>query len=220
MRGFRVHGPDGTASFTAATRYEVDDDGDLVLLVGEDALRRFPAASWVTIDAAGRPLSATWPPDDLDLLLEQLRWKAGAGYAYTESEGAPAEYTSPLLNDLDAFLSRFLVELGLDPDSSDHKRMYAELRDLIRRHFTTNTLLPISRTVFRICARLGRGARSGATCLRAPSAMETLGPQGDRCGNRHRRGCSRVPADHAGRGGYASAVVRHRARRRHDPAGV
>lgn len=62
----------------------------------------------VTVDAVGRPLCATWPPDDLDLLLEQLRWKAGAGYGYTESEGAPEEYTSPLLNDLDAFLSQFL----------------------------------------------------------------------------------------------------------------
>jgi hypothetical protein len=139
VRGFRVHGPDGTESFTAATRYEVDDDGDRILFVDEDEVRRFPAASWVTVDAVGRPLSATWPRDEIDLLLGQLRWKAGVGYGYTESEGAPKEYTSPLLNDLDGFLSPFLVELGLDPESSDHKRMYAELRDLIRRHFTTST---------------------------------------------------------------------------------
>ena len=135
MRGFRVRGPDGSESFTEATRYDVGDDGDLVLIAGDAEARRFAAGSWITVDQVGRPLAATWPPDDLDEVLERLHWKAGVGYGYTESLGSPEDYSSPLLNDLDAFLARALVQLGLDPESTDDKKMYGELRDVIRRHF-------------------------------------------------------------------------------------
>ena len=82
---------------------------------------------------------------------------------------------------------------------------------------------PICRSrapTFWICARLGRGCSQRATCRCGSSAVETLGPQGDRCGNRHRRSCTRVPAGHASRGGYAGPVVPHRARHSRDPAGV
>jgi len=80
--------------------------------------------------------------------------------------------------------------------------------------------LPISRPGFCIGTRLGRGCSQRATCLRGSSAVETLGPEGDRCGNHHHRRSTRVPAGHASPGGYAGPVVPHRARHRRDPAGV
>ena len=139
MRSFRVHGPDGDESFIRGTRYVVDDDGDLVVFTGDEEVQRIPAGSWTTIDAVGRPLAPTWPPHTLDLLLDRLHWETAVRYGFTEPVGTAADYSSPLLNELDAFVSRVALRLGLDPESTEHKQLYADLRDLVRRHFRTNT---------------------------------------------------------------------------------
>jgi hypothetical protein len=66
----------------------------------------------------------------------------------------------------------------------------------------------------------GRRVHERATYLRGSSALETVAPQGDRCGNCHRRSGKRVSPAHAGRGGCAGPVVPHRARHRRNHAGL
>ncbi len=80
--------------------------------------------------------------------------------------------------------------------------------------------MPISRSGVLYLCSAGQGCSQRATCLRGSSAVEALGPQGDRCGNRHRGSSNRLPAGHASRGRYACPMVPQRARHRRDPAGV
>jgi hypothetical protein len=137
VRAVRISAPDGSHLDVEATGYEVDDDGALVVLVGDEAVRRVPALAWVAVDLLGEPLAETWPPDDLDLLLDRLAWKLVVGWGETGQPGVADDYSSPLLNDEEALLAAVLDRFGRDASSSEHRRLVADLQTLVRQHFGT-----------------------------------------------------------------------------------
>ena len=122
-------------------RASVDDDGTLILLAGDVEVVRLSPENWVTVDRVGQPLSPTWPPKDLALLLDRLDDIVIRRWGNYESVGSPEEYQSPALNETDALLDRIAERINRDPystDSSD-RRLLAELREAIVRHFQPRT---------------------------------------------------------------------------------
>jgi hypothetical protein len=136
MRGFVIRQADGVEVFAEATTYNVQEDGDLVLRVGEEVIRTVAAGSWVLIEPVGRPLSPSWPPDELELLLDSVRHELAVRHGYyVHRLGTAMDYPSPLLNDLEALVTEMLRRVGADATSSDNKVMVESITDLVRRHF-------------------------------------------------------------------------------------
>jgi hypothetical protein len=136
--GFGVTTLDGSELRSPATSYDVDDDGALVLRVGERQVRTLAPGSWVAVEPIGTPITAVWPPDDLPQLLAELDSIVGLKYGNYERVGPPADFGSPLLNEVEAFLNEVGLRIGRDPGSTDRDTvlLFSDLRAAVRRHLT------------------------------------------------------------------------------------
>jgi hypothetical protein len=134
--GFDLVRADGTVVRLAATHYDVADDGSLAVVADNDVVFHGEPGSWIEIHPVGRKLTPNWPPDDLDLLLDNLRYKLAVGFGHYVHQIKPASsYSSGLLNELEALTAAVLTRVELDASHSDNRPEADAVRDVIRRHF-------------------------------------------------------------------------------------
>lgn len=138
MLGFGVTTLDGSELRITATSYDVDDRGALVLRVGERQVWTLAPGAWIAVEPIGTPMATGWPPDNLSQLLAELDSIVGRKYGYYERVGTAADFHSPLLNEIDAFLNEVGRRIGRDPGSTDRVTvlLFSDLRAAVRRHLT------------------------------------------------------------------------------------
>lgn len=137
MLGFDLVQANGDIVRLEATHYDVADDGSIVVLIDDKVVLRAEAGSWIEIRPVGRRLTTSWPPDKLDLLLDNLSYKLGVGFGHTQPGGVGpgSSYSSGLLNDLESLTAAVLGRVGLEASHSDNRPEADAVRDIIRRHF-------------------------------------------------------------------------------------
>jgi hypothetical protein len=120
-----------------ATHYDVTDDGAVVVFADDKVVSRAEPASWIEIHAVGTKLTSNWPPDNLELLLDNLYYELAVGYGHTTPNGlgTVASYRSGLLNELESLTAAVLERVGLEATSSDNRPRADAVRDIVRRHF-------------------------------------------------------------------------------------
>lgn len=138
MLGFKVTNAEGGDVPIAATSYTVEDDGSLAMWVGDERLETIRPGDWLSVEPIGRPLSASWPPPQLQHLLGELDWIVGGKYGQSERVGSPATFASPLLNELDAFMDEVGARIGLSAGSTDRDdvKLFGDLRAAVLRHLS------------------------------------------------------------------------------------
>jgi hypothetical protein len=136
--GFGVTTRDGSQVRVPATNYDVDDHGALVLRVGEQQVRTLAPGSWIAVEPIGTPMTTVWPPDNLSQLLAELDSIVGPKYGNYERVGTAADFDSPRLNEIEAFLDEAGRRIGRDPGSTDRDnvQLFGDLRAAVRRHLT------------------------------------------------------------------------------------
>lgn len=137
MLGFELVRTDWTTIRLESTHYVVTDDGSLVVFADDNEVFRATSDEWIDIRELGTRLAATWPPDDLEFLLDNLYTKLGLGYGHTTPGGLGpvSAYGSGLLNELETLTTAVLERVGLDASASNRRREADAVRDIIRRHF-------------------------------------------------------------------------------------
>jgi hypothetical protein len=133
--GFVVTLADGSLSRVDATHYEVPDDGSLVVFADNQIVFESGPGSWIAVQEVGTRLAATWPPETLDRLLDDLHWKLCVGYGHCGALGPAPTYESGLLNELDTLSAEVLQRVGIDPDSSTNRDVVFAVRTVIGQHF-------------------------------------------------------------------------------------
>jgi hypothetical protein len=135
--GFDLVQVNGDIVRLEATNSDVADDGSIAVLADDNVVLRAGAGSWIEIRPIGRRLTTSWPPDNLDLLLDNLSYKLGVGFGHTQPGGVGPEssYRSGLLNELESLTAAVLGRVGLDASHSDNRPEADAVRDIIRRHF-------------------------------------------------------------------------------------
>ena len=107
----------------AGRDYDVGEDGTLTFRSGRHVVATFPAGEWVEVRRIGRPLRATWPPDDLDRVIDNVLEALVVGQGWVMWGLRRERFIDPAYNELDPFVDAVLEADGLVPGlDSDNRR--------------------------------------------------------------------------------------------------
>ncbi len=131
MSGFRVVLEDlSEVGVPLAVDYVVSDLGDLVFRDGDQQTTTFVVGTWVEVleDISGNQLRESWPPENLDALMDTLLHELVVrfGQGGYETSRSRSKYAAPPFNDFDAFVEELMKDEGLVPPYERRRRQWFE----------------------------------------------------------------------------------------------
>ncbi len=133
--GYRVTLDNLESRTVSAARYSVGDDGRLLFTTDGVEVESVEAGRWIEVDQLGSPLVSSWPPPDLDYLMNDLAVLLGVGWGHTGRPAVAADVSSEVFNDEEALLEAAFEAVDAP---LDEKKLRAEAVELIRRWFRSN----------------------------------------------------------------------------------
>lgn len=179
MRGYELACPDGGVETIEASSYQVDDSGGIEFKLGGRTVLSRKSGRWVGVQEFGNRLTTEWPTPKLDSVLQGLMHHLAVTLGYYVHRVGPAhKYDSQAFNDLDALTSAILTDTGIDPHTTDDKRIVNYVREIVGAAFEVDIpedkVRPSSVVTALHCPRCGHSLWADTGELRCPGSPVTF----------------------------------------------